>query len=151
MGENMIVHEDSLIVPHVLCVEDTLPHMMWYEAGTGLMEDLNQEDIYCTSPLTFQSEKAAHDEFGKYTFYYGLNTEVEPPYFAKKLSVLEIHPALKVRCADVIDIADAYDALEKYARDQRLRINPNYYHVCFEVAGIPGIIMDIYAEMIRGR
>ena len=147
----MIVREDSLIIKNVICVEEVIPHEEWFRPALSLRRNLVNEDIYYTSPVVFKVEEIEDDPgLGKYTYYIGLNeeVEVEEDAFFVQLDYLEIFPAIYVRCAEIEELDDAYALLKKHASENDLEIEDSYYHVCFDV--FDDVVMDVYAR-IKGK
>ena len=147
----MIVREDSLILKNVICVEEIIPHEDWFKPALSLRRNLVNEDIYYTSPVVFKAEEMENEPaFGKYTYYIGINTEVEVAEDAafRQLDFLEIYPAIYVRCAEIEELDKAYELLRKHAEKNDLEIEESFYHVCFDI--FDGVIMDIYAR-IKGE
>lgn len=147
----MRVKEDSLIVSNALVYTERIHHTLWYDTAKEIMSQLNRGEVYCTTPFVFQTKSGfGLADSGIYTYYFGINTEVEETDFVRQMDLI-IHPALSVRSADLIEIDEAYEALENYAKENGLKIDSNYYHVCFEIEGLPGIMMDIYAAIERNE
>ncbi|MEZ0119552.1 DUF5085 family protein [Heyndrickxia faecalis] len=144
----MIVHESSLVIQNVICVEEVISHDEWYVPVLSLRANLVNEEIYYTSPVIFTIEEMENEpSFGKYTYYLGINGQVEIPEnaFYKQLDYLEITPAIYVRCPEVEEIEDAYMLLEGYAARNGLEIEKPFYHVCLDV--FDDVMMDIYAKV----
>ncbi|KGT37384.1 MAG: DUF5085 family protein [Weizmannia coagulans] len=144
----MIVRESSLVIQNVICVEEVIPHDEWYVPALSLRMNLVNEDIYYTSPVIFTIEEMENEpSFGKYTYYIGLNGQVEVPEdaFYKQLDYMEIMPAIYVRCPEVDEIEDAYMLLRGYAVRNGLEIKEPFYHVCLDV--FDDVMMDIYARV----
>ncbi|KYC97190.1 DUF5085 family protein [Heyndrickxia sporothermodurans] len=147
----MIVREESLVIRNVVTVEEVIPHDEWFLPALGLRRNLVNEDIYYTSPVVFKVEEMKNEpSFGKYTYYIGLNTEVEVGEDAnfKQLEYLEITPAIYVRCPEVDELEEAYELLRHYAKENGLEIDESFYHVCFDA--FDNVIMDIYAQVKEG-
>lgn len=144
----MIVREESLILENVICVEEIIPHEEWFKPVLGLRRNLVNGDIYYTSPVVFKIEELENEPaFGKYTYYIGINTEVEVAEDAEfsQLDLLEIYPAIYVRCAEIEEVDEAYQLLRDHAEENNLEIEDSFYHVCFDA--FDGVIMDIYARI----
>ncbi|MGM9968668.1 DUF5085 family protein [Rummeliibacillus sp. TYF005] len=147
----MIVREESLVIRNVICVEEIIPHEEWYLPALSLRRNLVNKDIYYTSPVTFKAEEMKNEPaFGKYSYYVGINTEVEVGDDAdfKQLEYLEISPAIYVRCAEIDELEEAYTLLRTYAKENNLMIEEPFYHVCFDA--FDHVIMDIYAQVKEG-
>ncbi len=147
----MIVREESLVIRNVICVEEIIPHEEWYLPALSLRRNLVNKDIYYTSPVIFKAEEIKNEPaFGKYSYYIGLNTEVEVGDDAdfKQLEYLEISPAIYVRCAEIEELEEAYGLLRNYAKEKNLIIEEPFYHVCFDA--FDNVIMDIYAQVKEG-
>lgn len=147
----MIVREGSLVIQNVICVEEVIPHEDWFKPILGLRRNLVNEDIYYTSPVIFKVEDDEKDkDYGKYTYYVGLNSEVEVPKDAsfKQVEVLAIGPAIYVRCSETEEIDEAYALLEEYAKAKNWKLDPSYYHVSFDL--FDDVIIDIYAKVEAG-
>lgn len=147
----MIVREGSLIIQNVICVEEVISHADWYIPVLALRRNLVNEDIYYTSPVMFQVEEVeGNAELGKYTYYVGLNTEVEIPEDAafKQIETLEVGPAIYVRCSEEEELDEAYELLEQYAQKKQWKLDPTFFHVSFDL--FDDMIMDIYARVEEG-
>lgn len=146
----MKVREESLILQNVISIEEIIPHEEWFKPVLGLRRNLVNEDIYYTSPVVFKIEKLEDEpNFGKYTYYIGLNTlvEIEEDADFKQLDFLEIGPAIWVRCAEIDELDEAYDLLEKYAKERGWELESAFYHVAFDL--FDDVIMDVYA-VVKG-
>jgi|SRR5699024_4608203 len=147
----MIVRESALVIQNVVCVEEVIPHEDWFKPVLGLRRNLVNEDIYYTSPVIFKIEEDENNaDYGKYTYYVGINSEVEEPEgaFFTFEELFMIGPAIYVRCSETEEINDAYALLEKYAEERDWKLNPTYYHVSFDL--FDDVIIDIYAEIEEG-
>ncbi|MBO2534969.1 DUF5085 family protein [Rummeliibacillus suwonensis] len=147
----MIVREESLVIRNVICVEEIIPHEEWYLPALSLRRNLVNKDIYYTSLVVFKAEEMKNEPaFGKYSYYIGLNTEVEVDDDAefKQLEYLEISPAIYVRCAEIDELEEAYALLRNYAQENDFMIEEPFYHVCFDA--FDRVIMDIYARVKEG-
>lgn len=147
----MIVKEESLVIRNVICVEEVIPHEEWFLPALSLRRNLVNEDIYYTSPVIFKAEEMKDEpSFGKYTYYIGLNeeVEVEEGLDFKQLEFLEINPAIYVRCAELEELEEAHSLLKEYGEKNGLQLEESFYHVCFDA--FDSVIMDIYAVVKEG-
>lgn len=146
----MKVREESLILQNVITVEEIIQHEEWFKPVLGLQRNLVNEDIYYTSPVVFKIEEIDNEpNFGKYTYYIGLNTPVELAEDAgfEQQDVVQIGPAIWVRCAEIDELDEAYELLENYAKERGWELEPAFYHVTFDL--FDDVIMDVYA-VVKG-
>ena len=147
----MIVREGSLIIQNVICVNEVIPHEDWFKPILGLRHNLVNEDIYYTSPVIFKmKDQEDNPNYGTYTYYIGLNSEVDIPKdaFFEQVDVLEIGPAIYVRCSETEELEEAYALLENYAKEKEWKLDHSFYHVTFDL--FDDVIIDIYAKVEAG-
>lgn len=148
----MIVKEGSLIIQNAVRVEEVIPHEEWFKPVLALRRYLVNEEIYYKSPVIFTVEDQEDDkQIGKYTYYIGLNMEIEIPGesdFTQE-ELLMVGPAIYVRCAEIEEIDKAYELLEEYAEDREWKLDPSFYHVTFDV--FDEVVLDVYAKVEDGE
>ncbi|AAT59706.1 MULTISPECIES: DUF5085 family protein [Bacillus] len=147
----MKVQYKALSLLNLISITQIVKKDDWLLPAIALRNQVVHNDIYPIGPVLFTYSPLENEpEYGEYMYCVPVNGRVnmeeDSPY--EYIDAILIEEALCVRFSDEDgDIEDAYRVLNEFAKQNHMKLDSSFYHVCLDVYG--DMWLDIYAPIIE--